>query len=594
MPDTSTILSLPLILPAQAQKHVTHNEALRLLDIIVQLAVKDRTLATPPVAAAGDRYIVPAGATGVWAGNGGKIALYEDGAWQFVTPLTGWQAWVADEAVMAAFNGTAWVTLAEQPLSVSQLGVSATADATNRLAVSSPATLLNNAGAGHQLKVNKAAAADTASLLFQSGFSGRAEMGTMGSDDFGIKVSPDGSSFFTALTVARADGQITLPAALRLGGQASDPVSPPNGAIWLNTTTSEVKVRSNGVSVVVATASGGVVDGDKGDITVTGGGAVWTLDAGVIGNAKLASVATATLKGRSTAGSGAPEDLSAAQVTALLNIVTSGAKGLAPASGGGTANFLRADGTWAPPGGGATNLGYDAATRVVSSDTGTDATLPLADGTNAGLMAAANFTKLAGVASGATANSADATLLARANHTGSQAAATITGLAALATSGSAADLTAGVLPAARFDDTAHGARAGGTLHAAAVAAGAAGFMSGSDKAKLDGVATGAQVNVGTDLAYTAATRVLESSTGADITLPLVTPADPGLAPASGGGTANFLRADGTWAAPSGGGGGVSDGSKGDVMVSNGGTVWTLDPAVRYGLPLAMQQNIFFN
>ncbi len=53
----------------------------------------------------------------------------------------------------------------------------------------------------------------------------------------------------------------------------------------------------------------------------------------------------------------------------------------------------------------------------------------------------------------------------------------------------------------------------------------------------------------TDLSYTAATRVLASSTGADATLPLVTSSDAGLAPASGGGTANFLRADGTWAAP---------------------------------------------
>lgn len=58
----------------------------------------------------------------------------------------------------------------------------------------------------------------------------------------------------------------------------------------------------------------------------------------------------------------------------------------------------------------------------------------------------------------------------------------------------------------------------------------------------------------TDLAYTAATRVLASSTGADATLPLVTSTDAGLAPASGGGSSNFLRADGTWAAPAGGGG----------------------------------------
>jgi len=61
---------------------------------------------------------------------------------------------------------------------------------------------------------------------------------------------------------------------------------------------------------------------------------------------------------------------------------------------------------------------------------------------------------------------------------------------------------------------------------------------------------------GTNLSYTAATRVIASDTGTDATLPLVTSGDAGLAPASGGGTTNFLRADGTWAAPSGGGGGA--------------------------------------
>lgn len=61
---------------------------------------------------------------------------------------------------------------------------------------------------------------------------------------------------------------------------------------------------------------------------------------------------------------------------------------------------------------------------------------------------------------------------------------------------------------------------------------------------------------GTNLSYTAATRIIASDTGTDATLPLVTSGDAGLAPASGGGTTNFLRADGTWAAPSGGGGGA--------------------------------------
>jgi hypothetical protein len=90
----------------------------------------------------------------------------------------------------------------------------------------------------------------------------------------------------------------------------------------------------------------------SGDVTSAGDGAT-TIAANAVGNTKLADMANATIKGRNTAGTGDPEDLTATQVTALLNVFTSALKGLVPLSGGGTTNFLRADGTWAaPPGGG--------------------------------------------------------------------------------------------------------------------------------------------------------------------------------------------------------------------------------------------------
>lgn len=74
---------------------------------------------------------------------------------------------------------------------------------------------------------------------------------------------------------------------------------------------------------------------------------------GSISNAKLANMAASTFKGRITGSTGVPEDLTGTQATTLLDVFTSALKGLAPASGGGTTNFLRADGTWAaPPGGG--------------------------------------------------------------------------------------------------------------------------------------------------------------------------------------------------------------------------------------------------
>ncbi len=89
-----------------------------------------------------------------------------------------------------------------------------------------------------------------------------------------------------------------------------------------------------------------------GDVTASAGTNATTIAAGVVSNSKLANMATQTFKGRTTAGTGSPEDLTTAQATALLNQFTSLLQGVVPASGGGTTNFLRADGTWTAPAGG--------------------------------------------------------------------------------------------------------------------------------------------------------------------------------------------------------------------------------------------------
>lgn len=210
--EHSPNLTLPYIMPAQAQKHVTHNEAIRMLDALAQLGVLDRDLATPPAEPEdGDRYIVAEGGTGDWSGRDGDVAAWQDGAWALFSPRAGWMAWVADEARLVAFDGTQWAPAAAEATGAETFGVNAMADAINRLAVAAPATLLNHEGAGHQLKINKQAAADTASLLFQTDFSGRAEMGTAGDDDFRFKVSPDGTQWIEAIAIDRATGEVRLP-----------------------------------------------------------------------------------------------------------------------------------------------------------------------------------------------------------------------------------------------------------------------------------------------------------------------------------------------------------------------------------------------
>ena len=137
--DNTPNLRLPYIMAAQAQKHVTHNEAIRALDALVQLSVADRTLSSPPASPAeGARYIIAAGGSGVWLGNAGKIAAWQDGAWEFYEPLPGWIAWVANENIAVVWTGAAWVALSSSPAgeaaTFSQLGVNATPDAINRLA----------------------------------------------------------------------------------------------------------------------------------------------------------------------------------------------------------------------------------------------------------------------------------------------------------------------------------------------------------------------------------------------------------------------------------------------------------------------------
>lgn len=86
-----------------------------------------------------------------------------------------------------------------------------------------------------------------------------------------------------------------------------------------------------------------------GDVTAAQASNATTIAADAVTNAKLANMATATFKGRTTAGTGDPEDLTGTQATTLLDPFTSVLKGLVPASGGGTTNFLRADGTFAAP-----------------------------------------------------------------------------------------------------------------------------------------------------------------------------------------------------------------------------------------------------
>lgn len=313
MTDTPK-LGLTYLEASQAQKHVTVNDALRQLDGLVQASAADKDLTAPPGSpSTGDAYIVAAGATGVWAGQDGKLAVYHDTAWYFYTPAAGWLVYVEDEAEHYAFNGAAWVTYAsliggnfvaktgdtmtgdlliEQATDVNSglrataagadtvwriagnrtgattemsvlefgndtddiarivatdpaadkaqgrgqldfkvadaltlatalsifytgylraqvgLGVNTDADASNRLAVNSDNVLFNNNGGSSNMKVNKNASGNDASVTLQDAFSTKALFGLLGNDDFTLKV---GSSFITAMIADETTGKVAFP-----------------------------------------------------------------------------------------------------------------------------------------------------------------------------------------------------------------------------------------------------------------------------------------------------------------------------------------------------------------------------------------------
>jgi hypothetical protein len=222
MTDATPNLALPELIAAQAQKHVTVNEVLRALDALVQLAVLDRDLASPPSEPSeGARWIVAPGASDAWGGHDGEVAAWQDGGWSFYPPQTGWLCYVVDEGALVAWTGSAWADAIFPPTTLNNmgsLGVGTAADETNPFSAK-----LNNAlwvaktvaegGDGTlRYKMSKESADKTLSVLLQDNFSGRAEIGLVGSDDLTVKVSADGSAWHDAIVIDRSTGLPRFPA----------------------------------------------------------------------------------------------------------------------------------------------------------------------------------------------------------------------------------------------------------------------------------------------------------------------------------------------------------------------------------------------
>lgn len=205
-------LNLPYIQPAQAQKHVTHNEAIELLDKLVHMAVDDALQSPPDEALDLDTMVlVDIDASGAFEGRDNSIAVYQGAGWAFLTPQDGWMVYNKARGHFISFSDGRWKPVQAEIDAVPYLGINATADDFNRLVARGPSTLLTAQEGSHRLAINKSAIDDTASCVFQSDYQAHAEIGLTGDNALSLKVLDNGGVWKTSLRVDTVSGRPLFP-----------------------------------------------------------------------------------------------------------------------------------------------------------------------------------------------------------------------------------------------------------------------------------------------------------------------------------------------------------------------------------------------
>ncbi|MEO9971914.1 MAG: DUF2793 domain-containing protein [Hyphomonadaceae bacterium] len=215
-------LSLPYLFPNQAQKHVTYNEALNILDALVHASIEREIQQLPSTAQAGDCFLVNAAPDDELAEQHQSIAQLVDGVWVYHTPRAGWLVWRRDVEAFTLFDGTTWRAFdTGSSASPDIFGVNAVGDTHNRLTVRSAGSLLDAEQADHRIAVNKSTPEGSASLILQSEYTGHAELGLTGDNDLHIRVTPDGAAWRDAARIDRETGIINVDSGLRMGASNS-------------------------------------------------------------------------------------------------------------------------------------------------------------------------------------------------------------------------------------------------------------------------------------------------------------------------------------------------------------------------------------
>lgn len=110
MEEATARLDLPMMQPGQAQKEMTHNEALARLDLVAQASVVESGVDEPPSAPQpGECWIIGAAPTGDWAGHAGVLAGWTAGGWRFVAPTEGMSVWDCGAGLPLRWTAGGWM-----------------------------------------------------------------------------------------------------------------------------------------------------------------------------------------------------------------------------------------------------------------------------------------------------------------------------------------------------------------------------------------------------------------------------------------------------------------------------------------------------
>jgi hypothetical protein len=110
MTELTSRYGLPMLASGQAQKEITHNEALLLLDALAHPAIESRSLTAPPISPqAGQAWLIAAAPTGEWLDKAGQLAVWTSGGWRYIVPRTGMMLWSKADGVFIHYNGAVWL-----------------------------------------------------------------------------------------------------------------------------------------------------------------------------------------------------------------------------------------------------------------------------------------------------------------------------------------------------------------------------------------------------------------------------------------------------------------------------------------------------